>query len=59
MNESLSIQCPYCGESFEIAMDVSEGSAEFITDCEVCCQPMTVAVRLRDGEVEGFEVTAA
>jgi len=59
LNESISIQCPQCGESFEIALDISEGSAEFIVDCEVCCRPMTVVVRLRDGEIEGFDVTAA
>jgi transcription elongation factor Elf1 len=59
MNDSLSIECPHCGESFAIALDVSEGSAEFIVDCEVCCRPMTVTVRIRDGEVEGLDVDAA
>ena len=58
MTESLTIQCPHCGETFALALDVSEGSAEFIVDCEVCCQPMTVVLRLRNGEVESLDVTA-
>lgn len=59
MNDSLSIECPNCGELFTIALDVSEGSAEFVVDCEVCCRPMTVIVRLRNGEIEGLDVVAA
>ena len=58
MNESISIQCPYCSESFDLVLDVTEGSTEFIVDCEVCCRPMTVAVRVRDGELEQLDVTA-
>jgi hypothetical protein len=59
VNDSLSIQCPHCGESFVIALDVSEGSAEFVVDCEVCCRPMTVMVRINDGEIEGLDVVTA
>ena len=57
MEDSLSIQCPHCGESFTLAFDASEGSAEFVIDCEVCCRPMTVAVRLNDGEIEELDVS--
>ena len=59
MTDSLTLECPHCGESFSIALDVSEGSAEFIVDCEVCCAPMTVAVRINDGEIEGVAVAEA
>lgn len=57
MNDPLSIDCPHCGESFSLAFDVSEGSAEFITDCEICCRPMTVTVRVVDGAVDALGVT--
>ena len=57
MNDSLSIECPHCGETFSLAVDTSEGSAQFTVDCEVCCRPMTVTVRITDaGELEGVEV---
>lgn len=57
MQDALTIGCPHCGESFSLAFDVSEGSAEFIIDCEVCCRPMTVAVQVAGGEIEGCDVT--
>lgn len=59
MNDAISIECPHCGESFSLALDVSEGSAEFIVDCEVCCRPMTVSVRIDEGEIVGLDVVEA
>ncbi len=57
MHDSISIECPHCGETFSLALDASEGSAEFTVDCEVCCRPMTVSVRVNDdGELEGVDV---
>jgi len=58
MTDSISIECPHCGESFSLALDASEGTAEFTVDCEVCCRPMTVAVRFDDGELTGLDVAA-
>ncbi|MDI1319187.1 MAG: CPXCG motif-containing cysteine-rich protein [bacterium] len=59
MNDALSIECPHCGESFSLAFDAAEGSASFVIDCEVCCRPMTLAVRVsNDGEIEGLEIEA-
>jgi hypothetical protein len=57
VHDALAITCPHCGETFTLAFEPSEGSAEFTVDCEVCCRPMTVSVRVADGEIEGFEVT--
>ena len=34
------VQCPYCGESFETQLDISSGSARYIDDCQICCQPI-------------------
>ena len=55
MQDSLSLSCPHCGESFTLALDVSEGSAEFTVDCEVCCRPIRVSVRINDGLIEGYD----
>jgi hypothetical protein len=57
VHEALVIECPHCGESFSLAFEAAEGSAEFIIDCEVCCRPMTVAVRVVEGAVDGVDVT--
>jgi hypothetical protein len=40
------VQCPYCGESFEIQLDVSSGSARYIEDCQVCCQPIEFSLEV-------------
>ena len=42
--ETEVIQCPYCGEAIEIAIDLSVRKQEYIEDCQVCCQPMTLVV---------------
>jgi len=46
--EFVAIQCPYCGERFETAVDLSAGSFSYVEDCQVCCQPIELA-----GEVDG------
>jgi len=57
MQDALSLQCPHCGETFSIAFDVSEGSTQFTTDCEVCCRPMQVTLAVNDdGELESVDV---
>ena len=35
-----TIQCPYCGESFETSVDPSAGNQDYIEDCYVCCRPI-------------------
>jgi transcription elongation factor Elf1 len=46
--ETELIQCPYCGEELEIAIDLSVKKQEYIEDCQVCCQPMTLVVTVDD-----------
>lgn len=36
------IDCPYCGETISILMDLSRGEQSLIEDCQVCCQPMAI-----------------
>ena len=43
LTPSVTVQCPYCGESFETAVDWSAGSFRYIEDCQVCCQPIELA----------------
>lgn len=48
MPESVVIHCPYCGESYETAVDLSVGSQNYIEDCAVCCRPIEIALRVGD-----------
>jgi hypothetical protein len=58
MTETITIQCPYCGESYETIVDPSAGSQRYIEDCAVCCRPIEVTLRVGDdGELLGIETT--
>jgi len=40
-----TVQCPYCGEPAEIALDPAGGEEqEYVEDCPVCCRPWRVNV---------------
>ena len=41
---SHDVQCPYCGELFEILVDSSVARQQYIEDCEVCCRPINFDV---------------
>ena len=44
----VTIQCPYCGECFETAVDLSAGSSTYVEDCQVCCQPIELSLDVSD-----------
>ena len=49
MIETIAIQCPYCGESYETVVDISAGSQRYIEDCAVCCRPIELTLQVGDG----------
>lgn len=52
--EPSEINCPYCGEKIEIAVDCSVQSQECIEDCSVCCWPIHLRVEVDEaGGVKG------
>jgi hypothetical protein len=48
MTELHTVQCPYCGESFDATIDLSAGSQDYIEDCYVCCRPITFHLTVDD-----------
>ncbi|PYI87030.1 MAG: CPXCG motif-containing cysteine-rich protein [Verrucomicrobia bacterium] len=50
------IQCPFCGQRFELVVDTSEPSQQFATDCEICCRPFEVAVQCEPGEILSLDI---
>lgn len=47
MIDTLPVSCPYCGETIELLIDPLGGSHQrYVEDCEVCCRPWSVEVRL-------------
>jgi len=47
----VTIRCPYCGERYGTALDLSAGSVHAIEDCQVCCQPIEITATVGDGGV--------
>lgn len=48
--------CPYCGEYNALPVDVSAGgSQQFVVDCEVCCSPIFIRLKITDGEVVSID----
>jgi transposase-like protein len=56
MQVSESIQCPFCGQTFELVIDTSVPEQRFTTDCEVCCRPFEVFVECEPGEILSLDV---
>jgi hypothetical protein len=50
MLEPITIDCPYCGESFSTQADISAGSQNYVEDCAVCCRPIEVFVEVGDDD---------
>jgi hypothetical protein len=46
--EFVMVHCPYCGEAFETRADASAGSCSYVEDCQVCCQPIEMTLRVDD-----------
>jgi hypothetical protein len=56
-SEFHQVQCPYCGEAFDTLLDLSAGSATYIEDCQVCCQPIEFKVEVdHAGAIESLSV---
>ena len=58
MQVSENIQCPFCGQTFELVIDTSVPSQRFTTDCEVCCRPFEVVAECETGEILSLEARA-
>ena len=44
----VAVLCPYCGEGFETAVDLSAGAFSYVEDCQVCCQPIELKSEIND-----------
>ncbi len=50
------IQCPCCGEQIEVLVDYSIRRQEYVEDCQVCCKPMRLSIKINDER--GAEIDA-
>jgi hypothetical protein len=48
--ELVTIDCPYCGESYDTTVDTSAGAQTYVEDCAVCCRPIVVTVEVSEDD---------
>ncbi len=46
LREFAQVQCPSCGEVCGTMIDLTSGERAYIEDCQVCCEPMLMAVEV-------------
>jgi len=52
-----SFDCPYCGQINKLLIDVTGGSLQqFVVDCEICCAPVTVRLKIRGKDVIEIDI---
>lgn len=44
--EERDIHCPWCGAGFTVLLDLSAGDSNYIEDCQVCCEPINLDLRV-------------
>jgi hypothetical protein len=55
--ELVTVSCPYCGEAVETTADVSAGPCIYVEDCQICCQPIEMELRVDDDGTLGEVLT--
>lgn len=56
--EFVDVWCPCCGEPLELAVDATAGAQSYVEDCQVCCKPMVVRVRIDEDGLPQVDVSA-
>ena len=46
MQDTMQIQCPWCGESFFTFYDFGSTDSSYVEDCQVCCRPIKLNVKV-------------
>ena len=45
------VTCYFCYETFEVNLDLVEGSDTVIIDCDVCCNPNLIRYQISDENI--------
>tara|TARA_B110000483_G_scaffold223459_1_gene281330 strand:+ start:329 stop:508 length:180 start_codon:yes stop_codon:yes gene_type:complete len=51
-------QCPYCWEEISMLLDGSLSQIEYIEDCEVCCNPISISFQQEEESIVSFSAQA-
>lgn len=54
MQHEQFFDCPACGATISVLVDLSLRRQAYIEDCEVCCRPLEITCEVEEGEIESF-----
>jgi hypothetical protein len=49
-------ECPHCGETIGLTLDLSIPDQAYIEDCPVCCKPIMVTYSSSEGDLTELRV---
>jgi uncharacterized Zn-finger protein len=52
VEQTASIECPYCGEVFELHVSVDEEGATLSEECPMCSRTMSVHLQMEEDELQ-------
>lgn len=52
LDSVITVECPYCWESYESAVDLTLGHQAYVEDCQICCNSISVDILV---SASGFE----
>ena len=55
----LNIICYFCHESFDIFLEMIDGSSYEIHDCKICCNPNSIQYSIKNKCLVRLEITSA
>lgn len=48
----VQVECPYCGEGFEVHVTSEDDGQTMDEDCRVCCRPISLHIHREEDELE-------
>ena len=55
MEEECFFTCPYCWQRISMMLDTSVSNQTYVEDCEVCCNPILLRIKMHEGAVTDIE----
>jgi hypothetical protein len=56
MEVAVTLQCPFCGQRFDLMLDTSLPDQQITTDCEICCRPFVVMAECEPGGILALSI---
>ncbi len=53
LTQASTFECPYCMTINDVEVDeINDIGQTQVVDCQICCQPIVIAIREHDGEID-------